>query len=891
MKNTETKTKISTITLILVFTLSAFIVTIPPASARTQATYPFLGVVPNPVGVNQVVLFHTGIFQQLRNVNMGWQDLSIIIERPDGQTDVIDGIKTDSTGGTGKTYTPTQTGTYYCHTHFPEQVITEDVNEAPGLSIGDVMLESDSAVVELVVQADPIAYYPDNPLPQDYWTRPIDAQLRSWVVVTGNWLDPTSVPQPYVGGNAEAPESAHILWTKPLTLGGIAGMEGVATEYPEFSFSHGDAYEGKWNSRIIIDGILIYTHRTSERPLYYTALDVRTGEELWRKVFLDNQTIAFAQNVKWDGYNHHAVYPYVWVTPRNGPWYAFDPETADLRFTVENVPSGTTIFDEMGWIYRVNLDYRNGEGYIWSMADLITDFGASSSNPGTWDPGRTWYREYDAAAVGNDGNLTTAAQRAYIAEFEIPNDPRLNNQRAIAWEDRAFGLQYSQTEIITWAISLEPGHEGELLFRKTWEAPAWWEEGGVQIEFNTISMEDGAAVFWVHDTLQYYCFSTETGEYMWGPAESEYYMNYYGWTELGERPPMIYNGKLYSSGAGGVIYCYDLTNGTVLWSYAADDPYQEYLFANNWWQFFWYITDGKLYSAHMEHSAIEPMPRGAPFLCLDAETGDVIWRADGLFRSTRWGGRGIIGDSVMVSFDTYDNRLYGVGKGPSALNVEMTTDVTTQGSSIMVKGKVTDVSPGTEDLKLRLRFPNGVPAVADESMSQWMLYVYKQFACPTDVKGVDVFVSITDPNGDFYSETVTADGSGAFSMTWAPSIVGVYQVTVLFQGSASYYPSWATTSFVVDPTPAAPAYNGPSADDIAANTASRTIAMLPPYPNVPTQEQVAADAAQRTIAMLPPYPTTYPPAEIPAYQTIDIVILALVVVAIIIGIYLVIKKK
>ena len=889
MKNTEIKTKISTIALILVFSISAIIVTIPSASARTQATYPFLGVVPNPVGVNQVVLFHTGIFQQLSNVAMGWQNLSIIIERPDGQTDVISGISTDSTGGTGKTYTPTQTGSYFVHTHFPEQEIIAGVNQAPGLSIGDVMLESDSPVVELVVQDEPVAYYPDNPLPQDYWTRPIDAQLRSWAAVTGNWLTTTSVPQ-VVAGNAEAPESAHILWTKPLLQGGIAGMEGVATDGPEWSFSHGDAYEGKWTSRLLIDGILIYTPYSSARPLVYTAVDVRTGEELWQTVFLDNRSISMAQNLKWAGYNHHAVYAYLWVTV-SSTWYAFDPSTAELKFTVENVPSGTTITDENGWIYRVNLDYRNGAGRIWSMVDMIEPFGEDNPNAGTWEPGRYWYRTYDAAEEDNDGNLTARAQRGYIAEFEIPNDPRLNNQRAIAWEDRAFGLQYSQTEIITWAISLEPGHEGELLFRKTWEAPAWWAEGGVQLEFNTISLEDGAAVFWVHDTLQYYCFSTDTGEYMWGPAESEYYMNYYGWTELGERPPLIYNGKLYSSGAGGVIYCYDLTNGTVLWTYAADDPYQEYLFANNWWQFFWYITDGKLYSAHMEHSAIEPMPRGAPFLCLDAETGDVIWRADGLFRSTRWGGRGIIGDSVMVSFDTYDNRLYGVGKGPSALNVEMTTDVTTQGSSIMVKGKVTDVSPGTEDLKLRLRFPNGVPAVADESMSQWMLYVYKQFACPTDVKGVDVFVSITDPNGDFYSETVTADGSGAFSMTWAPSIVGVYQVTVLFQGSASYYPSWATTSFVVDPTPAAPAYNGPSADDIAANTASRTIAMLPPYPNVPTQEQIAADAASRTIAMLPPYPTPYPPAEIPAYQTIDIVILALVVVAIIIGIYLVIKKK
>jgi outer membrane protein assembly factor BamB len=53
----------------------------------------------------------------------------------------------------------------------------------------------------------------------------------------------------------------------------------------------------------------------------------------------------------------------------------------------------------------------------------------------------------------------------------------------------------------------------------------------------------------------------------------------------------MYDGKLYSSGAGGVIYCYDLADGEVLWERAIEDPYQEYLFANNWWQFFLWIVD------------------------------------------------------------------------------------------------------------------------------------------------------------------------------------------------------------------------------------------------------------------------------------------------------------
>ena len=229
MKN---KTKISTIAIILVLTISALIVAIPTATAQnTQTTYPFLGVVPNPVGVNQVVLFHVGIFQQLSSAQMGWTDMSITIERPDGQTDTITGIKTDSTGGTGKTYTPTMTGSYICKAHFPEQVI-EAGKTAPGIAMGTIMLASESAEVELVVQADPIPYYPDSPLPQEYWTRPIDAQLREWSAVTGNWLQASLTSPQVLAGNAEAPESAHILWTKEVYIGGIAGMEDTGNEQP-----------------------------------------------------------------------------------------------------------------------------------------------------------------------------------------------------------------------------------------------------------------------------------------------------------------------------------------------------------------------------------------------------------------------------------------------------------------------------------------------------------------------------------------------------------------------------------------------------------------------------------------------------------------------------------
>jgi len=892
MKQTKLKTKLSTIVITSILILSAILVAFPLVTAQqsTRKTYCFVGAVPNPVGVGQEVLFTVGIYQQLSSALMGWEGLSITIQKPDGTTDTITDIRTDSTGMTGRTYVPDQVGTFLVQAHFPEQEITE-TKTAPRIPIGTIMLASDSEVLELIVQEESVPEYPGQALPSEYWTRPIDAQLRSWSDVTGNWLTTDNIRPEGVPGNADAAETAHLLWVKPLTIGGVAGAP--ETNYPYWSFSHGDAYEGKWNSRIIIDGILIYAHRTNDRPLYYTAVDIRTGQELWKKVLLDNRTISLGQNLVWSGYNHHGVYPYFWVT-KGADWYAFNPYTGDVEFTVKNVPAGTTVLDkENGWLYRINVS-PDGTGYIWSMVDLIEPFGQDSPHAGSWIPAGSFYGirpgTWDAAAVDPEtGELTAEAKSAYIAEFtfDASKTPgvgtgRFSTVRGIEfggraqytyeWSGKIFGLQYAPTgfgptEINTWAISLDSGQEGTILFSKTWATPSEWQEGNLEVEFNDLSFEDGVAVIWTKDTRQYYAFSTETGEYLWGPtAISEHFMNYYGWTELLERPTFIWDGKLYSTGVGGVIYCYDVTDGSLLWEYAAHDEYNEYLFANNWWQFFLFIADGKLYSAHLEHSAIEPMPRGAPFLCLDANTGEVIFKADGLFRSTRWGGRAIIGDSVIVGMDTYDNRLYAIGKGPSKTTVSVAPKVITSGSSVVIEGSVMDVSPGTEDTKLKLRFPNGVPAVADESMSEWMLYVYKQFAKPDDVQGVRVHLTAIDPNGNFQDiGYATTDINGNFGISWTPPVPGDYHVTATFEGTKSYTPSEDSTYFAVTeaPTPAAP--------------------IEPEQPTQPEQPTEPEQPEQPTQPEQPEQPTEpEQPAEAP-FITTELAIVIAVVVACILG--------
>jgi hypothetical protein len=271
----------------------------------------------------------------------------------------------------------------------------------------------------------------------------------------------------------------------------------------------------------------------------------------------------------------------------------------------------------------------------------------------------------------------------------------------------------------------------------------------------------------------------------------------------GENGVIAY-GKLFCGTMSGQIKAYDLTNGKLVWTYNAVEPYQQVLWSNNFPMGHLIVTDGKLYIGQMEHSVNQPLPRGGPFICLNATTGEVIFRADGLFRSTVWGGRAVIGDSIIATMDTYDQRVYAIGKGPSATTVSASPKVSVHGSSVLIEGMVTDISPGTDNFALKKRFPNGVPAAADETMSAWMLYVYKQFARPANATGVEVVISVLDPNNNYYEVgRATSDASGFFKLAFTPEVPGEYVVYASFAGSGAYYGSFAESAINVEEAPAA----------------------------------------------------------------------------------------
>jgi len=780
----------TTIAVLMVLSFAVSMLGSPSAFAQSKnKTYPFVDAIPNPVGVNQRTLINFGLLNFLNVDGDGW-NVTLTITKPDNTTEVIERM-TWSTGTVGYNYVPEVNGTYYLECSFDE-VEYRNVTYAA----------SKTEKLALIVQDDPVPVYPGNALPSEYWTRPIDSQLREWFSLAGSWVaTPANLIAPYNLG----PESAHILWTRPIgdTMGGLAGGDAG-----EVGYQNGDAYEGKWAGSVIISGILYYNKYPTafgagSPQQEIVAVDLHTGETVWsRNIAVGNGRISTGQVLIWDSLNNRGAFSYIWVVSGSN-WYALEALTGDLKYNMTNVPGGSNYRGPNGEIlkYQIvnqgnssNPDYRLlqwNSSYVVQKGKL-----GMSQSWGSQIQGVT----YDARARGYDLNVSIPFYNQ--ATTSIPNNTTINMAFV---GDRVILSRVSATQVNLWALSLAEGHEGALLFNTAWTPPVEWAEGNItlsnigQAGWCAWSQENMVGVYFTKENLVHYAFSLEDGTFLWD-TEPQIYADAWSDTVLATFGPdrVIAYDTLYSATVGGIVYAYDISTGDLKWNFNATDPYHESYISNNWWIMPLFVTDGKIYFGHLEHSALEPKPRGAPFFALDAINGTLVWRADGLFRQSRWGGRAIIGDSIIATQDTYDQRVYAIGKGPSAMTVTAPDVGVPANTPVMIKGTITDVSPGTKDSAITLRFPNGVPAVSDESQSNWMLYVYKQFAQPMDTTGVPVFIDAIDPNGNYINlgET-TSDSSGRFHLEFTPEIAGEYVIYATFAGSKSFYSSFAQNEMTV----------------------------------------------------------------------------------------------
>jgi outer membrane protein assembly factor BamB len=845
------KKKAIPVSTVLLFAISmtASMILLQSADAHYPAwnipTFSFCSVSPDPIGVGQTarVNFWLGQPPPTANGQYGdrWQNLTVKVTHPDGTIETLGPFISDDTGGTYTTYTPTTIGNYTFQMFFGGEVLAGN-NLAPGtptsgpganVNIGDYFQPSSSNVFTLVVQSEPVGYPPEAPLPSNYWERPIYGENNNWYTIAGNWLGygQTSFAlsgmysvdvnyNPYT----TAPNTAHIIWTKPEAFGGIIGGSYGGSETGNF-FSTSQ-YEPKF-APIIMNGILYYTQYpgSASYPAGWVAVDLHTGETIWTKN--TTELLRCGQIINMITPNQYGGLAYLWSQPL-GSTVVFESFGASVGNSLE-------MWDAMTGNYILTITdvpvAVNGPGTGLTLSsdtsgNLIGYF-VDSSNP--FAPKLSMWNSTRCInlAVPNNYGGPNVPDNWY---WRPPLNAKINFSLGIQWK-APLATNISGTPIIDFANGLyglgityvssgvvymqEYTMGGGLFYQPGWQIEAGysadtgkelWVTNRTQIPFTLISAGagtyfagDGYYVEFTQNALSISCFSLTTGQKVWGPTTLP---DARPFDSLGGNS-VIANGTIYLWGYGGDVYAYNLADGTLKWHYQTPSGgYESPYGTEPLWTFtVGTVADGKLFLPE-GHMYSPPLFHRAQQLALNITDGSVVWSIDAFDVTS---GPAIV-DGIMTTLNAYDNQIYAWGKGPTKMTVTAPDVGVTTATPITISGTIYDISAGTKQNAVAANFPNGLPCVSDASMTPFMQAVYMQQQMPINITGVPITLSVLDANGNYRTiGTTTSDASGTFAYTWTPDIHGDYTVTASFGGSESYYPSNAVAHFFAAPTASTPA--------------------------------------------------------------------------------------
>jgi len=865
LRNRGNKTKIIGVFVLITLLAVSIFAVLPSAFAHTPPytipTWTYINAFPTPIGVNQPM----NLFVWLNNVpptadgKYGDRYLfTVTVTAPDGTTSTLGPYTSDPVGTIFASYTPTQVGTYTFQANFPGITFTGKENNPNGeftafsptsltnnAYIGDTYEPSHSAVASVTVQSQAIAEAPAYGLPTEYWTTPVSqaGHEANWEYITADYLG--------TGGNiydyTSTPQSAHIEWTKPINFGGVAGLSSTIANGNDGYYSY-LSYEGMFSPGVIMNGQLYYN--IANPPEYgFVDVDLHTGQTVWYNNgtsdplasmqvgmgFLKQNypQLSYGQELDYESPNQAGVIPYLWstYTAANGSsvWSMYDPFTGNWIMDLVNAAPGAgfsfgasnMIVDPHGSLvtYSASSDYKTmtiwnttaaiqnsypsnsvfmaANGYwMWRppLAGLVDASSGLSTVPITGAPA-----DLQAVAVGPYGP-SNAAGMALLAMDTKDQLAIYSNATATLGES---SYPTAQTYAMM-AISINPATVGKV----EWTKENAWPAGNLTLEAGFCG--DSVFTLFQKETCLWMAFDATTGNSIWTTTTPEVDNHMYGVTGA------IADGIMYSGdsiGEGGIIYAYSATTGALLWSTPPTSMGNTGYWANIP-MMVGDIAHGNLFWDGSEHSPSAVLEPGFMIGDINAQTGQPIWSIKFWDGGGGFSGGFSIADGFLVALNSYDNQIYAFSKGPSQTTAQTPLAAITQGSSLVVQGTVTDIAPGTKQSAIALRFPNGVPAVADSSETAWMQYVYMQDPRPAQVTGVPVSVTVIDSNGNYHNAGVTtSDISGAYSLRITPDMTpvsGKYTVVVTFAGTNSYYGSFAESSFVVDPAPVATATSAPT---------------------------------------------------------------------------------
>ena len=852
-------------TTLLILSIGASTALMPSASAHTPpvnlTTNAFISALPDTIGVGQTATIYMWLnrvygywpldpgniiaYAAIGN-NYRFHNYKLTITGPNGTNDISFATINDATSNQAYSFTPSEPGTYTLTFNFPGQAYNStsgDYNSASQL-VNDYYLPS-SANTTLTVTNSAVSYYPQSPLPTEYWTRPIYGMNTNWWTISSNWLGTGAanyggLASSYnAGGNgylitpgdAVGPQTSHIMWTKPLQSGGVVGGNNIAIQGD--TWFEGSAYNQRFTNPIIVNGKLYYTEPRSFNVGFLTGpngptdcIDLQTGQLLWSR-YMPQPSFAYIYDVQ--DPNQHGVYPALLVAATGGgffgggvSWQFYDADTGDPQFNATNIPTSTPYQIQngpQGEQLRYSI-FNNGtqakpDWYLceWNSSKLwnFNDPAQLGLSPGPDIPfggtavdGATGAR-YDwlnpitqnaslpfLNTMPNAASVTTV--QVYYNDIMLCYNGSLPSQGATFMGNFGFG-PYTYFGI---NLNASKGTVGSLIWSNTLQPPA----GNLTVLEAGVDPVNRVFVENLREGNNFVGYSLDTGANLWGPTTPQAALDYYGSPSSGSLANGFAYGRMYSAAYAGIVYCYDTKTGNVLWTYgnggSGNSTSSGFEVPGHYPLVIDAIGNGVVYATSSEHTVETPIYKGALTRAINATDGTEIWTLSsytGEFFTQSFA----MADGYATWFNGYDNQIYNVGRGPSATSVSAGPQFMELGGGVIISGTVVDTSAGTKQTQQAGNFPNGVPCASDARMKDWMGYVYQQQVEPNNFTGVPVTISVRDSNNNFRPiGTATTDSSGMYTLTWAPDIPGNFTVYANFEGTNSYWPSSSETSFAVN---------------------------------------------------------------------------------------------
>jgi hypothetical protein len=823
----KTKKQILTIAISVILTLSIAAM-MPISKAQTGNTLPtnaFLAVSPSPAGIGQQVTLEMWLVQA-NPTSSGptggrWQGFTVHVTTPSGTTSTLGPFTANDAAFAVTTYTPESTGNYTFLFTFPGQHVT-GINTETFAPVNSYYTSSNYTAT-LVVQQQPASSYSSPALPTAYWTRPINAQNSAWASISGNWLaqgggffgtaeyNDTGNFNPYT----EGPNTAHILWSKPLMAGGLIGGEFGGTDTS--NYFTGKSYQPALTPSIIINGILYYNSPLNPRYGFY-AVNLRTGQTLYYQNSTGPAYLGLGGLV--EGWNFPGIttgqvynpqtpnqigaFPYLWSTSTSS-WYMYDANTGNLILEIANATTGgVTAEGPSGEL----LEYYIGNGWVamWNsslcigtLADYTPPIPLFATNQWVWSTP-------DGAVLNwaNGVQWNVTVQTAPGAAISTVNSGVILTTNLVLLG----GIQSYATE------AGYSSSTGNLLWIQNVTLPSGPTNGyGYQLG----PMVNGIFTAYDEYAETWYAYNAYTGAKIWGPSAPDP-APWGSQVILNSGEGQIAYGILYAETPGDVR-ALNLTTGKVLWTFNGINS------GTNFPGFSYYpfesepitIADGKLYLQSGDSHG-DPLFSGAQLYCVNATTGALIWNINDFGPALSFAP---ISDGVLVALNGYDNQIYAYGMGPSKTTVSAPQVGITTSTPVTITGSVTDISAGTSQIAVAANFPNGLPCVSDASMTQFMEGVYMQQSMPSNITGVPVTLYVLDSNNNYRSiGTTTSNAQGEFGLTWTPDISGNYTIYAVFAGTNGYYGSSASTYiYASSPAPTA----APTATPLSGLASNTTV--------------------------------------------------------------------